>query len=905
MDPTAQLALGRLLLERGRLGAEDLQALLREQLASGRPLSELAVEKGYVTRDELAGLIQAGRTLPKDRRREDAMLAKVLARMKLVDDAPLQECLRSGDRLGELLIRKGLLSLDDLTRAMAALHRGLLECPQCRAACFVADFDSSRRYACRACKSALRPAYPDRVTSRLASTLSDVIRAETPEEVRKARQDPKRRFGKYVLLERLGKGGMGVVQRAWDLELNRPVAIKFVSVADPEEVARFVREARTAAKLSHPGIVAVHEVGSLDDRCFIAMELIRGTTPDRLNPGIRRAGELVRDAALAIQAAHDQGIMHRDLKPQNLMVREDGRVAVMDFGLARQVEGDSRLTQSGTIVGTPSYMSPEQASGSTTGVDARTDVYSLGATLYHLATGHPPFDGETPLDTIRKVVEEDPAPPSRRNPKVPARLENIVLKAMAKAKDRRYASASEFANDLDRFLRGEEVIARRTSAASRALRRVRRNPLPAIAAAALLLLLAAGAAWLAWRSGTAAEYDRLLLDGNARFAAGEYREALRLLSRADQIRPGAPGVRGRIAECERRIAQTEARARELEAAIAERERRLAEARPHFDRGARVLEDAGRDLYRPGADLNRTRERLAEAIAAFDEAIRVHPDHHDALFGRARGRLLRFEVDLAHADLSRAIELAPTFVSARVERGKLLIQRVIETKLDLGWVWDDDVAARFRPWEEQARLDFEAAAAGGAQEHRATFEALLAFVRERLDECVSLCRQSLADNADQEEVWKLLGDALHFKTGWVGFEATAAQRVLFEEAAAAYSRAIALRVNYYEARIMRANEHHHPGNPDAMRADVDAALAQRPEDPLGCWMKGQYFGTRDPAEALRWYERGLRAKPDSFANRVNRAVQLAQGGRNDEAAADVERALAANPAHYFPWYGSSQ
>ena len=218
------------------------------------------------------------------------------------------------------------------------------------------------------------------------------------------------------------------------------------------------------------------------------------------------------------------------------------------------------------------------------------------------------------------------------------------------------------------------------------------------------------------------------------------------------------------------------------------------------------------------------------------------------------------------------------------------------------MWDDAVAAKFRPWEESARRDFEKAVETGAEEGREYFQALLAFVRERMQECVDLCKKSLDKNPAQEEVCKLLGDALHFGTGIIGAELSPEQRRNLEAAAGAYTRAIELRANYYEARIMRANEYHTLEDPDRMRADIESALAQRPGDPLGCWMMGQYYGRSNDAEkALLWYEKGLRSKPDSFANLVNHAVQLSQVGRFDDAAAEVERALKANPAHYFPWY----
>ena len=221
-------------------------------------------------------------------------------------------------------------------------------------------------------------------------------------------------FGKFKRTDRLGAGGMGEVWKAWDTELSRWVALKFLKGEDEEEIARFKREAVIAGKLSHANIGAIYEVGESQGRHYIAMQFVDGKTLRGWKGKPAEAAALLRDAARAVQSAHERDIVHRDIKPDNLMRDTAGRVFVMDFGLARPAEGASRLSISGMVVGTPSYMPPEQANGKR--VDARADVYSLGATLYELLTGAAPFRGDTVLEVLRLVVEEDAVPPRRLRP---------------------------------------------------------------------------------------------------------------------------------------------------------------------------------------------------------------------------------------------------------------------------------------------------------------------------------------------------------------------------------------------------------------------------------------------------------------------------------------------------------
>ena len=322
-----------------------------------------------------------------------------------------------------------------------------------------------------------------------------------------------RRFGDYELLEELATGGMGVVYRARQVSLNRLVAVKMIlagQLARSVDIQRFRAEAEAAAHLNHPNIVPIYEAGEHEGQHYLSMRLVEGQSlATRLARGQQPftqqdAARLVAKIARAVHYAHQRGVLHRDLKPGNILLDTQGEPYVTDFGLAKRLEPGESLTLSAAALGTPSYMAPEQASGGASQATTTTDVYGLGTVLYHLLAGRPPFGQKTPVETMRQVVEEDPKPPSQvmraLDPTLPVRsdschsssvidaeLETICLKCLEKQPVRRYASAEALAEDLERWLRGEPILARPSTGWERTAKWVKRKPVLAALAAALSL----------------------------------------------------------------------------------------------------------------------------------------------------------------------------------------------------------------------------------------------------------------------------------------------------------------------------------------------------------------------------------------------------------------------------------
>ncbi len=359
-------------------------------------------------------------------------------------------------------------------------------------------------------------------------------------------------FGDYELLEEIGRGGQGIVYRAHQKSLNRTVALKVIGLgpwATEAHLKRFRREAEAAASLDHPFIVPIHEVGERDGCCYFSMNFVEGGQLDEVvrdaPMSIRRSAELIAKVARTVHYAHEHGILHRDIKPGNILLDSKGEPHLTDFGLARLVETESTVTGTLEVLGTPSYMAPEQAVGNKAQLTSGTDVYGLGAVLYQLLTGHPPFAGGTTYETIKLLLEKEPRQPRLWNRKIDRELSTICLKCLEKDPKRRYSSALALAEDLEHWLKHEPILARRTGLFTRGRKWVRRNPSTA-ALVTLLITLAIGVSAIVWnrvsavpmpKSVAVLPFENLSKDpDNAYFAEGIQEEILTRLAKIADLK---------------------------------------------------------------------------------------------------------------------------------------------------------------------------------------------------------------------------------------------------------------------------------------------------------------------------------------------------------------------------------
>lgn len=413
-------------------------------------------------------------------------------------------------------------------------------------------------------------------------------------------------IGEYDIISEIARGGMGVVYKARHRQLGRIAAVKLIKsgqLADESELKRFQVEAQAAAGLDHPGIVPVYEVGQQNGQHYMALAYIDGKSlwqkvkEAPLPP--RDAAQLIQKVADAIDYAHARGIIHRDLKPQNILLTQDEQPKVTDFGLAKRVEDDSGLTATGQVMGTPSYMPPEQALGKVTEVGVLADVYSLGATLYCTLTGRPPFHAASMMETVRHVCEEEPVSLHQLNPSIPPDLETICLKCLRKEPDRRYASAKELAEDLGRFLAGESIKARPVSVMERIVKYTRRHPaVAALAGVILFSLITISIGGIAYNNRVRTERDRA--EKNFRLAMSAVDEMLSEVG--EQQLAAEPRM-----EEKRRALLTKALSLNQEFL----KERTDDPRVRFETA---------QAHRRLADVFRLLERQQESLAEYDQAI---------------------------------------------------------------------------------------------------------------------------------------------------------------------------------------------------------------------------------------------------------------------------------------------
>lgn len=518
-------------------------------------------------------------------------------------------------------------------------------------------------------------------------------------------------FGHYELIEPIAKGGMGIVYKARQRNLNRIVAIKMIlagQFADQSDIDRFYAEAEAAAALSHPNIVAIHEIGEVQGQHFFSMDYIEGQSLAALvqeNPlRPRRAAEFVRTIAETMQFAHESGVVHRDLKPANILLDKRQRPLITDFGLAKQVTGQSQRTMAGSIVGTPSYMPPEQAAGKIDEIGPWSDLYSLGAILYELLTGRPPFRSASPFETVRQVLETDPLSPRLLNENVPKDLETICLKCLQKERVRRYASAQELADELGRFLRGEPIHARPISQIARFWRLCKRHPITAsaIATAAVFFVAASIISTVAYVKTSAALAQS---DQSFREAVNTVNELFTVASEETLLnQPGMQPVREKLLTKAKEYFERFSKQRADDPTVAFE---LAGAYFRLGRIAAMLQSPN-DALKPYAKAREIQERLVAKLPSDAKRIEALGDTINFI-GIARASLADFKG--AHREFDEAVKLREQLVADSA--GNSEYQRgLANTHMNIGVINRStrDYAAARQQFEEAQRIRQESLAA---------------------------------------------------------------------------------------------------------------------------------------------------------------------------------------------------
>jgi formylglycine-generating enzyme required for sulfatase activity len=434
----------------------------------------------------------------------------------------------------------------------------------------------------------------------------------------------------YEFLGVLGRGAMGIVYKARHLALKRIVALKMVLVGGnvgPRDLARFRIEGEAVARLQHPNIVQIHEIGETGGHPYCSLEYVAGgNLADRINGKpmpARDSARLVEALARAMQLAHSRNVVHRDLKPANILLAADGTPKITDFGLARQTDSDSDATQAGTVIGTPSYMAPEQAAGFAHEAGPAADIYALGAILYDCITGRPPFKGTSVVETLDQVRTQEPVSPSRWQTNIPLDLETICLKCLRKEPENRYASAAELADDLVRYQQGEPILARPAGRVERAVKWVKRNPFVSGAAVAVVLALAAGTT-VSYLKYLDAEKQKgiALLEADKAKMASEFLVSIFQISERD-VQGGNVTARQILADAERRIPvefadQPELRG-ELVAVIRKVKRGIGRRSPQ----ALILKVSGKVQLQTATGVNKA--AVAQALLRLDDRLTLSAD----------------------------------------------------------------------------------------------------------------------------------------------------------------------------------------------------------------------------------------------------------------------------------------
>lgn len=726
------------------------------------------------------------------------------------------------------------------------------------------------------------------------NTLLREQRTDRPAEVLDAMRLPDRCFGRYVLVREIGRGGVGEIWRAWDLELGRWVAVKLLR-ENSSEVARvrFVREAQAAGRLRHPNLVTVFDAGEFQGRPFLVMELLEGQPlSSPMEP--KRAAEVLARVARALEEAHRQGIVHRDLKPANILLDERRGPVILDFGLAHLMDSPEVLTRTGAVLGTPCYMAPEQVRGQPNLIGPRTDVYALGAILYELLSGRPPHDGQSSHEVFLRILEEEP-----ERLRAPRDLWTICQKALEKDPARRYASARALAEDLERFVEGRPIAARPPSVTYRVRKLVARHRGPV---AFCVLVLSAGALAGYWIVSRRLEFNRAVSDAYAAYERGDWATAVSRGERALSIRADESLSRI-LSECRERIEAEKVRLEEAET-FRQLQKSLEPLRMR-------IEETRRAFYIPGADIEATLQDLRASLETLAGQKRF--ERYAELWSTAgQGWYVAGDPKCSEQMLRKALELGSRDGRVSFTLGKIYFEESVESLLRVSDEDSHRQQERFGAARKGALEHLERAAKLGIGSEGLERELVGVYTElARGDKAASerLCQEALSRYglaAGAEEFWvglallrsgerrlEALEEALkrrpHYP--WALFLSGTQKYVLgrFHEAKKDLDRAIRLQPGFAPAYMNRGNVLRELGDLRAALADFETSARLRPEDPDKHFNVGTtLMALGDLEGSAAAYRRSLQLAPSDLRVRCHYARVLALKGDQEGARAEMER-----------------
>lgn len=738
-------------------------------------------------------------------------------------------------------------------------------------------------------------------------------------------------FGRYILERKLGEGGMGVVYLALDPALNRRVALKILSDRSPEAIQRFMREAESTAKLKHPHIIQVYEVGGVSNNYYFTMEYVEGASLDALinkkQLPVKRAAEIVCDIASALHYAHANNLIHRDIKPSNILIDNQGRPYLTDFGLAKETTGLERaLTMSGTVLGTPEYMSPEQATGDKNRTDQRSDVFSLGATLYHSLAGQSPFKGDDLYRVLEGVMHKDPIPPKRLVPAISRDIETICLKCLEKEPARRYQSAQELADDLKRFLNGEEILARPTGFITRIWRKSKRNRAASFAVAGAVVILIGVVIWLQIaKSDRITDYRAKALKS---FEIKKFEDTLTWSRQILELSPNDVEAKRLLSE-----SQSLLNRRNEAKKVLDRSKHIAAADDKIKMLEHALEidpafaEAWQEIGYTYNDANDYRN----AYKAFSKAIEVDKTLVNAYFERAHITMDVFkDYKGAAGDFSKVVELDPESYMGYFSKGTIEnhngkykqaiadLTRVIELKTDFGYAY----TVRGRVYEFTGRKDLALADwtkaieiqpnGSDAYYNRGTFY----LADNKLDLALSDFNKYVELNP-REPAGYCIRDIIYTQMGRLDLALADASKAVElnpdnadmhyrraevysrkgdnDKAIADYSRAIELDSKCANAYVGRAACYGFKGQLDEAVVDCNKAIELTPALAYAYTTRGAvYIEQGDLDRAISDLDKSVELDPKHSAAYFHRGFAYHQKSDGDRAIADYSRAIKLAP-----------